>query len=87
MAPLGEVGEPGPNEIRKAMRKRLVLEPMVYEDNPTKLAEDTAQEDFDCDHWLDEPDHDVWTIAVEVMDETQDELEEALDDEPDEGPP
>jgi hypothetical protein len=50
--------------IRKQMQYIMDIDPL---DNATVLAEETAWA-FDNDEWLDDPDHEVWEIALEFFD-------------------
>lgn len=49
------------------MRANLLdhIDPRTGEPDCTGLAEDCALE-FDHDEWLDDPDHWIWEVAVEV---------------------
>jgi hypothetical protein len=44
------------------------IDPMTGESSATYLAEQTA-EAFDKHEWLDDPDHWIWDMAVDVSDE------------------
>jgi hypothetical protein len=43
------------------------IDPATGEINYTGLAENAAVE-HDCDFWLDDPDHEIWDLAIEVGD-------------------
>jgi len=42
--------------------------------NCTRLAENAAWH-FDCDHWLDDPGHWVWDVAVDVGERAEEAFE------------
>ena len=63
------------SQVRKFMR--LELEDLDHPDlwqggevNCTRLAENAAWH-FDCDHWLDDPDHWVWELAADIQEEAE----------------
>ena len=71
----GDLSEDESNLIKKTMRKiwnsedfqeklKLAIEPVELS---TELAEETAIE-MDHPEWLDDPDHEVWTLANEILD-------------------
>ena len=59
---------------------RLIYEDQSLRDDPTGLAEQTA-EALDHDEWLDNSDHPVWTIAARIDEYEAGEDEEDYDDE------
>lgn len=62
--------EPDPDEenILHTMRLLIGNSPELYENNATKLAEDTA-DDLEKWEWLDDPNHVFWDMAVDVLEE------------------
>lgn len=56
------------DDIRRVMRVLLRDDVEKYRENLTALAEDAAHE-LDGDDWLDDPDHEVWELAIATTEE------------------
>ena len=56
-------------ELRTEVR-RYMHQHVAEHDNLTAMAEDAALA-FEQDQWLDDPDHWIWELAIEVTDKTE----------------
>ena len=52
--------------LKKKVKKWMIDNSEDFIEDPTGLAETAAHEVY-CDHWLDDPDHWIWDLSLEVL--------------------